>query len=107
LGFEVLSIYAMRNSASTFFKGILMACSECAAARMHPMSGLFDPACLYCGARLIQRIGKLAIAQSDATARRRVALADWLTFGHDEARIRALVKGPLAIEPIKNPEEKA
>ena len=65
---------------------------------------MFSPACIHCGARLIQRIGKLPIPQSSCTARRKAVLADWMAHGHDEATIRALVKGPLAIGPVEATE---
>lgn len=60
---------------------------------------MFSPACIFCGARLIQRIGKLHIAQSECVARRRAVLKDWVDWGHSEAQIRELVKGPVALAP--------
>lgn len=77
-----------------------MPCQDCTASRL--TNGLwvtFDPRCLYCGARLIQRIGKLPIPQDKATARRKQVLADWCALGHAESEIRALAKGPMAHEP--------
>lgn len=59
-----------------------------------------SPQCLYCTARLIQRIGKLRTPTSDAiTARRRVVLSDAVTWGHEEALIRKLAKGPICYQP--------
>ena len=53
---------------------------------------MFCPTCLWCGARLIQWIGRLQIAQSESLARRRAVLRDWVAWGHSEAAIRALMK---------------
>lgn len=61
---------------------------------------MYDPLCLFCGARLIQQIGLLPISKSEATERRRAVLADWVKQGHAEEDLRALVKGPLAREPV-------
>lgn len=79
-----------------------MACPDCKAAK--EANGLWNqfnsPQCPYCTARLIQRIGKLRTPTSDGiTARRRVVLADAVAWGHDEALIRKLAKGPLCLAP--------
>lgn len=79
-------------------------CRDCKAAK--ETGGLwkqFDsPKCIYCTARLIQRIGKVGfLAKEEVTARRRVVLADAIAWGHDETMIRKLAKGPLAISPEK------
>lgn len=74
-------------------------CNNCKTAREFPNHSMFDPACIFCGARLIQRIGKLPIAQSESVLRRRAVLKDWTDWGHSEAKIRALAKGPLALSP--------
>lgn len=34
-------------------------------------------------------------------------LAHWLKFGHSEAEIRELVKGPLAVQPVAAPTGQA
>lgn len=60
---------------------------------------MFNPACLHCGARLIQSLGRLPIPASECRQRRQAMLAHWLKHGHSEAEIRALVKGPLAVQP--------
>jgi hypothetical protein len=61
---------------------------------------MFDPACIYCGARLIQRIGKVGNTNAEITQRRRVVLADWMALGHDEAEMRELAKAAaMAVEP--------
>lgn len=66
-------------------------CSDCEASRT--CSGhyrLFSPACIHCGARLIQAIGKVGKTAAEITQRRRVVLADWMAMGHDEQELRAL-----------------
>lgn len=61
---------------------------------------MFDLACLWCGARLIQRLGKLRVTNAEITQRRRAVLADWVGYGHKETEIRDLVPGPMALAPI-------
>ena len=63
---------------------------------------MHDPACLWCMARLIQKIGKLRTPTTEQmTARRRVVLADAMALGHSEIEIRRLAKGTeLALEPV-------
>ena len=79
-----------------------MPCSDCAAARETSGSWRFyDPRCLWCGARCIQRIPKFAGTAAEAAQRRRVVLADWMALGHAEAELRGLAKaGALAYEPV-------
>ena len=60
---------------------------------------MFNPACLHCGARLIQYLGTLPIAPAECAQRRRAVLADWMAHGHAESDLRSLAKGPLAIAP--------
>jgi len=76
-----------------------MTCKCCQTARSYPEYRMFDPACLYCGARLIQFLARLPIGQTECTQRRRAMLALWIEHGHNEQEIRRLVKGPLAIGP--------
>ena len=78
-----------------------MTCKNCDIARGFPGYRMFNPACLYCGARLIQSLGRLPIPASECRQRRQAALALWLRQGHSEAVIRELVKGPLPIGPAK------
>ncbi len=80
-----------------------MTCKNCDIARGFPGYRMFNPACLHCGARLIQSLGLLPIPASECRDRRRAALALWLKQGHSEAVIRELVKGPLAIQPKDAP----
>lgn len=74
-------------------------CKPCQTASIVPAHNLFSPACLHCGARMIQRLGLLPIPASEIATRRRQVLVDWAEFGHQESQIRALAKGPLAIAP--------
>ena len=63
---------------------------------------MHDPACLWCGARLIQKIGRLQLSASESTARKRAVLADWTAYGHSEIQIRRLVKAKeLALAPLE------
>lgn len=76
-------------------------CECCQAAR--DTTGLwryFSLQCVWCGARLIQRIGRLQRTQAELTQRRKAVLADWMAYGHAESEIRELVRGPMAVEPI-------
>jgi hypothetical protein len=79
-----------------------MACPDCRAAR--ETNGLWaqfnTPQCIFCTARLIQRLPKLRSPSSAAIAARRLAvLQDAVAWGWDESQIRALAKGPMALEP--------
>lgn len=62
---------------------------------------MFNPACLHCGARLIQHLGGLPISAMECSQRRRAMLAVWVARGHDEQMIRELVKGPFCIGPVE------
>jgi hypothetical protein len=57
------------------------------------------PTCLWCGARLIQRLGKIPMPAADSIARRRKVLADWVAHGHSEQELRAMAKGPTPLAP--------
>jgi len=78
-----------------------MPCSDCAVSREYVWFGrMFDSLkCVFCAARLIQLIGTFQITPTECAKRRRLVLADSMAAGLDEAQIRALVKGPMAIEP--------
>lgn len=74
-------------------------CQPCNTARQYPQHRLFNPACLHCGARMIQMLGTLRLPPEQIAQRRRNELAIWVEHGHSEAQIRALSKGELAIGP--------
>ena len=78
-------------------------CTDCTKAQAAPLRNWFNPACLHCGARMIQHLGTLPIAPSAITQRRRQVLLDWGEHGHSEQALRALAKGPLAIAPQTEP----
>lgn len=84
-----------------------MPCECCERARKFSGFNRFSPNCLHCGARIIQHLGTLQIGRTECSDRRRSALADWLAWGHSEAEIRRLAKGPLAIAPEPAQAQKA
>ena len=57
------------------------------------------PTCIYCGARLIQNIQMLNRPREERSARCKAVLQDWMGYGHDEAELRRLAKGPKPIDP--------
>jgi len=75
-------------------------CKPCQIARQVPAYPFFNLGCLYCGARLIQRLGGLPIARSQVAERRRENLAHWVAFGHSEAELRSLAKGSHCVGPV-------
>lgn len=76
-------------------------CPCCTNARQNPTYPRFNLGCVYCGARLIQRIGLLQISQTECRERRQSVLKDWVEYGHSETQIRALVSGPHCTGPDK------
>ena len=82
-------------------------CPDCKEATEHPSHRQYCPKCIYCGARLIKRIGALLSGDRVMKQQRmRKVLDDWKAHGHDESEIRRLVKeGPL-VEPLPVVEEK-
>lgn len=49
--------------------------------------------CMYCGARLIQRLQRVfVLAPLQRRDRCRQVLSDWMALGHSEAQLRALAK---------------
>jgi hypothetical protein len=81
-------------------------CEPCSNAREAPLHAFFCPSCIYCGARLIQGIQRLPRPKPEKSERCRQVLQDWVAYGHDEKTIRELVKGPMALEPVPEPEVK-
>lgn len=76
-------------------------CEDCARAREGPGWPMFNPACLWCGARLIQRIRALkgVRPREELVARVAAAKSSWLSYGHSEKALGELVaqkKLPLA-----------
>jgi len=80
--------------------GAILMCDQCTIARVQPDYRLYNPACLWCGARIIQCATAWHQPAQTVAERRRHSLALWVAHGHSEEKIRALVKGSLAIEPV-------
>ena len=76
-----------------------MTCANCTVVRDFAAYRMYNTGCIHCGARLIQHLGLRDISPSECTRRRKAVLADWVAWGHNEAEIRRLVKGPPAIAP--------
>lgn len=86
-------------------------CWDCDAARV--TDGLWKQfnslRCVHCAARLIQMLGRLNMRQGETpeqhrdriSARRKAVLDDSVAAGLSEALIRDLVKGKMAVEPVK------
>ena len=75
-------------------------CECCANARVGPGYAMFDPTCIFCGARLIWKIQRKPITRDEKLSRCRTVLQDWLQYGHDEQEIRRLAKlDALPLEP--------
>lgn len=79
-----------------------MSCVDCLHARSTDGRwNRFDSRkCVYCAARLLQAIGRRQVSREVISRRRTECLQESVAAGLDEARIRAMVKGPLAIEPV-------
>ena len=69
-----------------------MPCDCCQAARESPDHRMHCPSCLWCGARLIRNLGRLALSADQIRARRQAVLSDWMDHGHAEADLRAWAK---------------
>ena len=85
----------------------MKACNNCQQASEAPGWAWHSLQCLWCGARLIQAIGRLPIPVSQVSQRRRAVLNDWVAWGHNEKTIRALVEEkalPLGPEKVKESE---
>lgn len=77
-----------------------MNCQCCEMQTSHDYWYQYCPACLHCGARLIQSILKLQRPQDERKQRARAVLDDWMKHGHSEAELRALAKSPAPpVEP--------
>ena len=75
-------------------------CECCQNARIGPAYATHDPACIFCGARLIWKIQRKPIPRDQKIERCRKVLQDWLHYGHSEAELRKLAKlEALPLEP--------
>lgn len=89
------------------------ACDECAVLREHYRTDpwvrpMFNPACLHCGARYIQRLQrKSGLPDTAKRDRCRAVLEDWKAHGHAEGELRALAKQERwAVAPAAGREKK-
>lgn len=78
-----------------------MTCKNCEVATEVPDHRWFNPACLFCGARYIQLLGRRPLTREQCQARRRHVLSTWIEHRHDEQQLRALAKGPHCTGPAK------
>jgi len=69
-----------------------MFCECCQRAKEGHEYPMFDPACIFCGARLIWRIQRKQITRDERVSRCRAVLQDWMKYGHSEAEIRRLFR---------------
>ena len=65
---------------------------------------MFNPACLYCGVRLLIRLGKRNIGVTECRERRQAMLKVWTDWGHDEQHIRTLFRKGIGLEPVMESE---
>lgn len=80
-----------------------MTCETCTATRICAgHNRVYDPLCLWCGARYIKQLGQFGgtFTNAEIAQRRRDVLRDWMAFGHDETEMRELAKGPMPVEPV-------
>ena len=77
-----------------------MRCDECQSVSEAPLWNRYDPSCIYCGARLLKRLGELNIPKDQIQKRRTKVLTDWVKWGHNESQIRTLVKSGPWLEPL-------
>jgi DNA-directed RNA polymerase subunit RPC12/RpoP len=76
-------------------------CADCSAARETLAKWpYFDPLCVYCGSRIVQRLRKVNCTQAEIKQRQQAALEVWSKF-HPMAELLELVSGPLSFEPVK------
>lgn len=82
-------------------------CEDCAIRRdTNPAWRRYDPACVHCGARLVQTIrGLRGIRPRDELVNRvKTVMDDWTAMGHDLQVLRDLISGPPALQPIGQAE---
>lgn len=81
-------------------------CDVCSVVRKHfPRDAqayrMRCPACVHCGARLIQKMQSVfALSPPARREKSRAVLADWMAHGHSEADLRRLAQsGAWAVAP--------
>lgn len=89
-----------------------MTCTQCKAISVHQCDpakkSMFNPACLWCGARQIQYIQRMLVIGRDAKAKEcRGVLERWMELGHSETELRNLAKqGAWAVAPVERVTKK-
>ena len=86
-----------------------LSCECCVASReTNGKYRSFDPACLWCGARYLQHVQRIAHITVPAKVEwLRGVLARWTAWGHEEQALRSLMKEPAAaLEPLQAPPPK-
>jgi len=73
-------------------------CPECQIARENHSYTLFNPKCIYCGARILQKLREVNRPAAEIKKRQTAMLEDWAKFGHNTDDIKRLAKGPLCLE---------
>ena len=79
-------------------------CNFCQIAREYSGHRFFSPSCLWCGARLIQTLGRLPIGETECRDRRKAVLSDWIGYGHNEQDLRRLARGAAPLMPVPSTE---
>lgn len=85
-----------------------MTCTQCKAISVHQCDpakrSMFNPACLFCGARQIQYIQRVLVISRDAKVNEcRGVLERWMELGHSETELRRLAKlGAWVVESASN-----
>lgn len=81
-------------------------CEDCHAASQNLGYRIFNPACLWCGGRILATIQRLPKSPNERSTRCKAMLAAWMGYGHDEQLLRALAKEPCALQPQPGGQEK-
>ena len=76
-----------------------MPCDCCQVAKEFPQYRWYDPACMWCGARLLRNLGQRPISREEVTQRRQRVLSDWMQYGHAESDLRAWAKRADCFDP--------
>ncbi len=80
-----------------------MPCNCCSIARDFPTYKSFNPACIWCGARILVSLGLRGIGVTECRVRRTAMLKVWVDWGHSEAEIRQLFKTATGLADVMEP----
>lgn len=75
-------------------------CDDCARTRNGPGWNFFNPACIWCGARLVGRLRKLPRRPGEIQARQAKVLEDWASYGHSKDEMLALSHDECPVSPL-------